>query len=171
MGNEAVRLRRATMYDYDFCKILWDDISCEILYGNNKAFGLPEIEYDNKDEDLVLEFDEPQLTKEFFEKSLTVWRHKIYIIEFTFDKTVIPIGYFHLAKTGKGEPNRLQSWTMLPSYFDKKEEALRLLLSRKELVNKKVTVNIFKTDCEFNWLVEKFGFREDETVLSTLSLN
>ena len=60
---------------------------------------------------------------------------------------------------------------MLPSFFDRKEEALRLLLNQKQLANKKITVNILKSDCEFNWLVEKFGFREDDTVLSTLSLN
>ncbi len=168
MEKEAVRLRRATIYDYDFCKILWDNVYYEILYGNNKAFGIPEVKNDSTE---VIEFDDLELTKEWFEKCLTVWRHKIYIIEFKFGKVVIPIGYFDLAKTGKGEPNRLRSWSMLPSFFDRKEEALRLLLNQKQLANKKITVNVLKNDCEFNWLVEKFGFREDDTVLSTLSLN
>ena len=168
MGNEAVRLRRATMHDYDFCKILYDDIAYEILCNNRKAFGLPEIKDDNEE---IIEFYDPKLTRDWFEKCLTVWRHKIYIIEFVFEEGVIPIGYFDLAKTGKGEPNRIRSWTMLPSYFDWKEEALKSLLSQKELVKKKITINVLKNDCEFNWLVENFGFREDKTVLSTLSLN
>ena len=59
---------------------------------------------------------------------------------------------------------------MLEEYFDWKEETLKCLLKRKELINKKITINILKTDCEFEWLVEKFGFGEDDSVLSTLSL-
>ena len=93
MGNEAVRLRRATMHDYDFCKILYDDIAYEILCNNRKAFGLPEIKDDNEE---IIEFYDPKLTRDWFEKCLTVWRHKIYIIEFVFEEGVIPIGYFDL---------------------------------------------------------------------------
>lgn len=169
MKGKSVRLRRATIDDYDFCKQLYDDISYEILYGNRKAFGLPEIENDEED-DFEIDFEEPKLTKDWFEKAITIWRHKVYIIEIKKQRECISIGYFYIAKSGKGESNRIRSWRMLEEYFDWKEETLKCLLKRKELINKKITINILKTDCEFEWLVEKFGFGEDDSVLSTLSL-
>lgn len=167
MEKKTVRLRRATITDFDFCKQLHDDISYEILYENRKAFGLPEIKYDNEDE---IEFDPPKLEKDFFEKCITKWRHKVYIIEYINKKEKTPIGCFNVAKSGKGEPNRIINWLMLNEYFCLKEEALKCLLKRKELTNTKITVNIMDNDCAFDWLVKNFGFREDNDVLSTLSL-
>jgi hypothetical protein len=171
MGKKTVRLRRATIDDFGFCKMLYEDISNEILYGNNKAFGISEAVDDKETEVVEIEFEAQKLLEDWYKKAITVWKHKIYIIEFVSQDEIIPIGYFQVAKTGKGEPNRIRSWSMIPDYFDLKEEALKTLLSRKELINKKVTINILDTDCAFNWLIEKFGFKEDDTVLSSLSLN
>lgn len=168
MKGKSVRLRRATIDDYDFCRMLYDDITYEILYCNRKAFSLPEIQENDGEE---IEFEAHMLTMDWFIKCLTVWHHKVYIIELVNEKKVTRIGCFNIAKTGKGEPNRIRNWLMLEEYFDLKKEAMEALLCQSAMQGRKITVNISENDYAFDWLIENFGFKEDNTVLSSLSLN
>ena len=169
MGEKAVRLRRATLEDFSFCKEMHDDIINEVLYGNFQAFlELPEIpeliKAEKKKEDVIIEFDEPDFTFELFEKQITKFHDKYYIIELVnFDKDKVKqIGSFRVEYMDRKEPNRINSWGMIPKFFTLKGVALKELLNQKELINKKITI-ISTENWLDNWLAQ-FGFEKKDSI-------
>ena len=181
MEKTAVRLRRATIEDYDFWKGIFEDIDNEILYRNEKAFSPEEItdEYLQVKKELdterkeIIEFTLPETTEAIFESMINECRDKIYIIEVynvSNNNKVKPVGYFQLDYVNKQEKNRICSWAMLPKYFKRKREAFELLLAQKELKGKEISIIARNCDCIKYWVVQ-FGFHEkDDDIIGRMFL-
>lgn len=174
MGDNAVRLRRATLEDFDFCKRMMDDIYNEVLYCNYYAFleipGIAQkIQEEKKKDPVNIDFYLPEFTREWFEKEITEFKDKYYIIELVNpeDHEMKDIGFFKVSYMTRKEPNRINYWTMIPDYFELKGEALRLLLAQKELINKKIT--IVSIDEWLNDWLAQFGFIRENCFLRVMS--
>ena len=174
MGDNAVRLRRAKLEDFDFCKRMTDDINNEVLYCNYSAFieipGIAQkIQEDEKKDPVEIDFYLPEFTIDWFEKEITKFKDKYYIIELVYSKNheVKEIGFFKVSYMTRKEPNRINSWTMIPNYFGLKGEALKTLITQKELINKKLT--IVSIDKWLNDWLAQFGFIEENCFLRVMS--